>query len=70
MYVLILEPAPYTGSFVPGEVLLLVRNLGGKQSFFFFSIWAENWAQMGQFSSERIPPDDNYTQMTITYDII
>jgi hypothetical protein len=41
-------PARYTGSFVPGEVLLLVRNLGkGKQSF-FFSVWAENWAQMGQ----------------------
>ncbi len=30
-------PARYTGSFVQGEVLLLVRNLGkGKQSFFFF----------------------------------
>jgi hypothetical protein len=36
MYVLSMEPARYTGSFVPGEVLLLVRNFGGgKQSFFF-----------------------------------
>jgi hypothetical protein len=44
-----MEPARYyAGSFVPGELLLLLRNLGGQAKLLVFSIWAENWAQMGQ----------------------
>jgi len=40
-----METARYTGSFVPGEKFVVGEEFGG-QAKLFFSVWAENWAQM------------------------